>query len=210
MTNNGIGPQKVQTLFAEGVSAVQNVAARLTDDLWTQPACGSWSAADTARHLLGVSAWYHEWLDRSLDGATTAPFPAAEIDAQNAAALAELLELSGPDAIDAFVDSATAYLERVTEHWDAPYEFPFGSVTAGLHCGVAATEWNLHAWDVSTVAATPHAPAHPDRLFMAAGACFAAAEGGIKGQILSRIVPLAARRRPWESLLARSGRSSAA
>lgn len=36
-------------------------------------------------------------------------------------------------------------MERALNHWDLPFACPYGLVTVGLHCAVAATEWHLHA-----------------------------------------------------------------
>lgn len=197
----------VRGLFASGVDAVRQHSEALAGRDWQAPACGDWTSAETARHVLAVSRWYHDWLDRALDGDLTRPFDGADIDRYNATELEELSQLTGPEAVAQFDISANNYLERLAAHWNVPYAYPYGEVTAGLHAGVAATEWHLHAWDLSTVTGRVHDPDDAKDLFLAAGACVAAAAGGIKRTVLSAAVPLAANRRPWRSLLKRSGRT---
>lgn len=196
---------RVEATYRDGVDAVGATAASLDGD-WDAPACGDWNATEVARHLLAVVRWYHAWLDRALEGTTDPPFPADELPAANDAELARLVDLEGSAAVGQFASSARTYLDRVDAHWDLPFGYPFGTVTAGLHAGVAATEWHLHAWDLAAAAGRSHQPADPQGLFLAAGTCMARAEGGYKGAVLAGLVPLAARRDPWGSLLRRTGR----
>jgi len=201
---------RVRALFESGVAAVAEQAEHLDGAAWASPACGDWTAAETCGHVLCVSRWYHAWLDRALAGEMTRPFTEAEMDAQNAAALADLGPMSGSDAVAAFAGSALEYLERVVRHWDVPYAYPYGVATAGLHAGIAATEWHLHAWDLSQVTGSPHTPDDPDGLFLAAGACLAAHSGRLQSALMSVAVPIAARRSPWQTMLKRSGRKGSA
>ena len=136
-------------LFREGVESVERMTSVLGTGDWDLPACGRWTGTETARHLLAVARWYHEWLDRAVAGDASPPFPASEMDKRNSDALATIGDISGPEAISEFADTATAYLGRATNHWNLAYGYPYGTVTVGLHCGVAATEWHLHAWDLS-------------------------------------------------------------
>ena len=85
----------------------------------------------------------------------------------------------------------------------------YGTVRVGLHCGVAATEWHLHAWDLSHALEHRHQPQDPQALFIAAGTCLAEARGGLGGAVLRLLVPLGARSNPWSTILRRSGRSPA-
>ena len=199
-------PAEVRRLYREGVGAIGSITAAFDESDWVQPACGEWDAADTARHVLSVVDWYHEWLDRALDGVVTRPFPEAEIDQRTAAALTEYADLSGPEAVARFTSRADAYVGRVEAHWETTYAYPFGVVTAGLHCGIAAAEWHIHAWDLSAVSGARHEPVDADRLFVAAASCVAAGQGGIRGALLGRLAPLAVRRSPWQAMLKRSGR----
>ena len=199
-------PDDVAALYTEGVEAVRTETSNLSAEQWATPVCGVWSATETARHLVAVAGWYHIWLDRALNDELSRPFPGEDIDAHNARSLTEHDDLDGEDAVAVFVESAGAYLDRVRLNWDRPFSFPFGTVTVGLHAGVAATEWHLHAWDLSVLNDERHTPARPGELFVAAGLCFAEAEGGFKGAAIRTVVPLAARRSPWETLLRRSDR----
>jgi uncharacterized protein (TIGR03083 family) len=196
----------VASLYTEGVDGVVAQAVGLTSAQWSAPACGSWSAADTMRHLVSVAGWYHDWLDRAIEGDESRPFPGEQIDAYTAAALDEQQHLTPDEAVAEFRRSATDYLERAGEHLDLPYAFPFGTVTVGLHLGVAAAEWHLHAWDLSATTDHRYRPDEPGALMLAVGQCVAAASGGFKGAVVRRVTPLAARRSPWETLLRRSGR----
>jgi len=201
-----VSADDVRELYREGVRAVGAATAELSPDQWDTPVCGAWSSTLTMRHLVAVAGWYHLWLDRAQNGELSRPFSGADIDARTHAELARHDDLDGDDAVVVFTESATAYLERVRLDWDRPYSYPFGTVTAGLHAGIAATEWHLHAWDLSGPSGERHTPARPDRLMLAAGRAVAAADGGVRGAVTRRVLPLVARRAPWETLLRRSGR----
>ena len=200
---------RVRALFTSGIDAVAAQSDLLQGASWDAIACGEWSANDTARHLLCVSRWYQSWLDRALAGDASRPFDAATMDEENGAALKALGPMSGPEAAKQFSRTALDYFDRVEKSWDVPFAYPYGLVTAGLHAGIAASEWHLHAWDLSTVSGREHVPPDPEGLFLAAGACLAAREGGVRGALMSVVVPLAARRSPWNSMLRRSGRGRA-
>lgn len=197
----------VSRLFRDGVESVELVGAGLSQRAWEEPACGDWTATQTARHLVAVARWYHEWLDRAIAGDASPPFAASDMDQRNEDALAAIGDLSGPDAISEFAESATAYSSRAIDHWDLPYGYPYGTVTVGLHCGVAATEWHLHAWDLSYSSERRHRPQDPAALFTAAGMCLAAATGGLRGAVLRQLIPLGSRRGPWSTILKKSGRT---
>lgn len=197
-------------LFRDGVESVDRITSVLGTGDWELPACGRWTGTETARHLLAVARWYHEWLDRAIAGDASPPFPASEMDTHNDDALATIGDISGPEAISEFAETATAYFGRATEHWNLAYGYPYGTVTVGLHCGVAATEWHLHAWDLSHTLEYRHQPQNPQALFIAAGMCLAEARSGLGGAVLRFLVPLGARRNPWSTILKRSGRSPTA
>jgi hypothetical protein len=201
-----LAPEETQTLYRQGVDSVAKVVEGFSDADWAKPACGEWSGTDTARHLLSVAWWYHDWLDRALAGELDPPFPASRMDDETAAALAAVPDLTGSDAVVEFTKSARTYLERATEHWYLPFAFPYGLATVGLHCGAAASEWNVHAWDLSRIGTTQHQPANADRLLVAAGNCLAHVQGGMRGAIIGTLVPLGARRSPWKTMLKKSGR----
>ena len=194
---------EVAANYLSGVEAIETVAASLSEAQWDRPACGSWDATQTARHLLGVIGWYHEWLARARAGDSSPPFPESDFDGRNEEALCALDRLSGPEAVVAFAASARSYLDDASSDWSLPFGYPGGSVTVGQHVGIAAVEWHLHAWDLNT----EHRPTNAESLFIGAGACVAAAKGGLAGRGLAIAVPLAAKRQPWERLVKESGRS---
>lgn len=200
----------VNRLFREGVESVERISSSLSNRAWELPACGRWTGTQTARHLVAVARWYHEWLDRAIAGNASPPFTASEMDQRNDDALARIGGISGPEAIAEFVETATAYLGRATDYWNLAYGYPYGTVTVGLHCGVAAAEWHLHAWDLSHTSERRHRPQNPEALFTAAGMCLAEAKGGFGGTVLRFLVPLGARRSPWSTILQRSGRTPTA
>jgi len=197
----------VLRLYDEGVDAFAGWTQGLGPDGWARGACGEWTAADVARHVLAVAGWYHAWLDRAERGDAHRPFGVAELAPRNAEALESTAGLEGSIAVAQFVESARAYRDRLTSVWDLPFGYPRGTVTAGLHAGVAACEWHLHAWDLARSRDRGHRPSDPAALYGATGACLAAAEGGARGWVAARLVPLGARLRPWEAMLRRSGRA---
>ena len=203
----GVPRQLVVRLFDEGVDSFAALAPSLSPEDWERPACGSWSTCQLARHVAAVADWYHDWLDRAEAGDSAPPFRVEELAVENERANGMLGSLDGPAAVERFVARARAYSERLPPDWDLPFGYPRGTVTAGLHAGVAACEWHLHVWDLSGAFGATHRPSDPAALYTAAGACLAAAQGGVKGRLADALVPLGARLRPWEALLRRSGRA---
>jgi uncharacterized protein (TIGR03083 family) len=204
----GVPREVVLYLYDEGVDAYATLAGALSAAGWTQRACGEWTATQLARHVAAVAGWYHDWLDRAEGGDAAPPFPGEELAAENERALAALAGMDGPAALELFVTRARTYRDRLAPEWDLPYGYPRGTVTAGLHAAVAATEWHLHAWDLAQASgAATHRPSDPAALYQAAGACLAKAQGGMKGRVARALAPLGARLRPWEAMLRRSGRA---
>ena len=197
---------KVQEQYRQGVAGFVGVADSLDDDGWARLACGKWTATELARHVLAVAQWYDLWLDRALAGETARPFLSEDIDEHNDAELARLTDVSGPDAVSQFEEASLRYLERTTEHWDHVYPYPYGVVTTGLHCGLAASEWHIHAWDLATAAGSAYVPANSAGLFRAASAAESARRGGTQGLMVKLLAPVGARLRPWEEMLKWSGR----
>jgi hypothetical protein len=189
----------VLALYDEGVSAV----ARARSGAWDERVCGEWSAHDLAGHLVCVVGWYHDWLDAAERGSSLPPFPASDLVARNAQAMRGLHDATGPERVEQFVAEAQRYAARLPDDWDLAYGYPYGTVTAGLHAGVAAGEWHLHAWDLS---GGTHQPSNPEALFVAVATAMTAAKGGVAGAFQGVMVPLASRRKPWQQLLRRSGR----
>ena len=208
---SSVPQDEVLRLYHEGVDAFSGLAGACSGADWERRACGEWSALVLTRHVAAVAGWYHEWLDRAERGDATPPFRVADLAAQNELALVPLAETTGQAAVELFVDRARSYAERLRSPgvWELPYGYPRGTVTAGLHAAVAATEWHLHAWDMvrSGGADATHRPSDPDALYRGAGTCLAAAQGGLKGRLAAILVPVGARLSPWEALLRRSGRA---
>lgn len=197
---------EVCRLYESGAAAVVQRARSWTTDDWTQLACGDWDRADTVRHLCAVTAWYHSWLDRALAGHASPPFHPDEFVTRNQTGVDDRHGLTGPRAVAEFQREALSYLDRAKPKWNLAYGFPLGTVTVGLHVGVAAAEWHLHAWDLTSTDPEPHSPEDSAALFRAAGAAVAEAEGGVRGRLTALLVPIAARRSPWQSMLKRSDR----
>ena len=193
--------------YVDGVHALRDLTADITDAQWRARACGTWTVEEVARHVLAVATWYDAWLDRGLAGDASQPFPSEELEARNGEELARLADVPGPVAIERFTARARAYGERLRDAWGVPFGFPSGTVTAGLHAAVAATEWHLHAWDVARAVGHDHRPNDPETLLNAVIDCFAVARGGVVGNMMRTFAPAAARfGEPWRSLLRRSGR----
>jgi hypothetical protein len=200
--------EAVASLYRDGVNAIVATTDAFDDAAWVRPACGKWNAADTARHLLGVASWYDAWLDRAIAGDTSAPFAESAIDQRNDQEIAELQGVSGPIAIAKFEQAANDYVQRAIARWDLPFTYPFGVVTVGLHLGVAATEWHLHAFDLARSASQNYSPNNPEALFLAAGACVAQTKPAFQRAALRKLVSLGARRNPWRTIVRQSGRTN--
>lgn len=198
----------VTALYVNGVLAVVNVTERFDQVAWSETACGDWHAADTARHLVAVVDWYDEWLDRAISGDSSIPFEEDEFESRNRVGIERYSDLDGPAAVTKFKTRAGEYLARVGSEWNRPFGYPGGIITAGLHCGIAATEWHLHAWDLSTVRGPTHEPSHANELMVAAANAIAAGKGGFQGRLIRKAAPMASKRQPWKRLLSESGRNT--
>jgi hypothetical protein len=197
----------VRSLFGEGVQAIASFGQAASDQqTWDRPACGHWSMADVVRHEVDVIGWYHGWLDRSLAGDPTPAFDAEDLDDRTEAGVRALATVAPEQATATYVTEAERYLERIPPHWDLPFGYPRGTVTVGLHAGLAAVEWHLHAWDLAGALGVEHRPSDPGTLLVAATACLAAAPGGVRHRAERAMAPLAARSRPWDRIITASGR----
>jgi hypothetical protein len=197
----------VARLYSEGVEAISTVTARFDVATWTRLGCGSWDAEDTARHVFAVTRWYDQWLDRAMAGDVSLPFPESEIDDRNDNTVKALQHKDGPTAIAMFEQTAIAYLDRALQQWDVPYGYPFGVTTVGLHLGVAATEWHLHAFDFAAALGDRYEPRDASALFRAAGLGVAQTKPAFQRAALRLLVPAGARFRPWPTILRQSGRA---
>jgi hypothetical protein len=189
--------------YREGFRAVQETVRRWPAERWREPVCGAWTATDLAGHLLAVARWYHCWLDRAETGDPSPPFGVDDLAERNRRALEDLRPASGEDRIVLFAEEADRYGQRLESSWNLPYGCPLGTMTAGQHAALAATEWHLHAWDLS---GGRHRPDDPATLLVGAARARAAPGRGLRPRVEALIVPLVARSRPWERLLAASGR----
>ena len=169
-------------------------------DDWDRPACGTWTGTELARHVLSVIGWYHDWLDRAEAGDSSPAFPIAELDEQTARSLPAQHRrcLAGRRPPSASHAEAERYAERLEDTWDLPFGYPRGTVTAGLHAGLACFEWQAHTWDLAHAAGRDHRPHRPARLYIAAADCLAAATGAEGGEEPPEY--------PWGVMLVRSGR----
>jgi uncharacterized protein (TIGR03083 family) len=199
-------PAVVLALFNEGVEAFVRLAGQAAAaDAWDRPACGTWSAADLARHELDVIGWYHGWLDRALAGDASPAFDIDVIDERTDAGVRALADVDPGDAVARFAAEAPRYAERLEPNWDLPFGYPRGTVTAGLHAGMAVCEWHLHSWDLARALGTDHRPSDPGTILVAASAC-RAATGGIRQKVERTLASVAARTHAWETILSSSGR----
>ena len=199
----------LRRVYLDGVVGVERAAASLTADQWAAPACGEWTATDVARHLVVVVGWYHHWLDRALAGDASVPFARSTLDAHAQAGLDAAPASSGPDAVGRYSREAYRYVERASAVADLPYGYPLGTITVGLHLGVAACEWHLHAWDLSGAglpARVRHRPLDERVLFLAAGDAIVATERPARRAVSRVGVRVAAGRRAWNRILRESGR----
>ncbi len=202
--------QDVASLYLYGIDAVVAATESLTEEQWHSRCCGSWSATSLAHHLLGVVGWYDAWLDRALVGTSSPPFPRADLDRRATDALVTHFSLSGPESIELFAERARDYLERARGAWDLPYGYPLGTITTGLHVGVAACEWHLHAWDFSGLDDERHIPNRRPGctrlLYLASGDAIAATKRTPARQFTRAVLRATADTHPWTTILRRSGR----
>src|SRR5579864_5039874 len=167
---------RVLTAYEDGVLAVERYGARVgSASKWDSLACGHWTTADLAGHLMIAVRWYNENLDRAERGDARPRITFKELDHANDVAVAELPKErdAGPVRLRAYAESARAYAERIPKAWDLPYGFPGGTVTVGLHAGVAALEYHVHAWDLARVVGEEHRPADPTIILRCAAAALA-------------------------------------
>jgi hypothetical protein len=198
----------VLAVHRDGIEAIAGFGATAPDALWSTTVCGVWDGAELAGHVLVVSAWYHEWLDRAEAGESSPPFPARQMATRNQTALNQLDASSGPDRLVDFRRSATGYADRLEESWDLAYGFPFGTVKAGQHAALAAMEWHAHAWDLARGMGEDHRPVDPETLGAAVMEAWSARHGAVRRTLRRSMIPVARRamQDPWPFLLRQTGR----
>ena len=198
----------VLAVHRDGIEAVAGFGATAPEELWTTTVCGVWDAAELAGHVLVVSGWYHEWLDRAEAGESDPPFSSRQLATRNQGALNALDAASGPSRLVDFRRSATAYADRLEGAWDLRYGFPFGTVTAGQHAALGAMEWHAHAWDLARGIGEDHRPVDPETLASGVMEAWSARHGAVRRTLRRSVIPLArgAVRDPWPFLLRNTGR----
>jgi hypothetical protein len=145
--------------YLEAAHALTNIGAAFEPTDWGRPsACPDWDASMLIGHVVCVVRWHHAWLDRAQNGEVSLPWPTAELPARNQAALDHLEIVGGASRLSSFHSATRRYADRVATHWDLPYAYPGGVVTAGVHALLAAGEWHLHAWDLARAIDVEHKP----------------------------------------------------
>ena len=194
--------------YRDGVTVICELAAQFTGVTWLAATpCAEWRAVDLAGHLRCMADDYHEYLDeapasrfaRLMAAGASADSLARKIARQNAAELAALPDVAGPEHIAAFAESARSYGGRLPPSWDLLHHRYRGTdVTVGAMAGVACAEWHLHAWDLARSQGKDYHPAQPDLVLTAWRAgmpqLWPVLDAGWDGED------------PWPFLLAASGR----
>jgi hypothetical protein len=195
--------QRALAVYHDGVTVICEIAGQIAGDGWNAPTpCAEWRVTDLAAHVRCVADDYHEYLDDAPVSrlarlmATGAPPEtlARKLARQNAAELAALPDVTGPEHIEAFSASARSYAQRLPSYWNMPHHMYRGhEVTVGGMAGTACAEWHLHAWDLVRAMKMDYRPADPELL----------AAGWRTGLPHLPLPPGDA----WEALLTASGRS---
>jgi Mycothiol maleylpyruvate isomerase N-terminal domain len=162
----------VLAAYRDGITVICELAAQFTAANWLAATpCAEWRAADLAGHLRCVADDYHEYLDdapasrlaRLMSTSASAESLARKLARQNSAELAALPDVSGPEHIKAFAESARSYGRRLPACWDLPHHRYQGTdVTVGAMAGAACAEWHLHAWDLARSLGKDYRPADPE------------------------------------------------
>jgi Mycothiol maleylpyruvate isomerase N-terminal domain len=208
----------VLSAYRDGVTVICELAGQFTEATWLGATpCSEWRAVDLAGHLRCVADDYHEYLDDAPDSrlarllATNASAEslARKLARQNAAELAALPDVSGPEHIAAFAESARSYGRRLPQAWDLPHHRYRGTeVTVGAMAGAAGAEWHLHAWDLARSLGKDYRPADPELVLVG----WRAGTPQLWGPLAVRPVGVGAGREdpgggdPWHVMLVASGR----
>ena len=167
----------VLAAYRDGVTVICELAAQFADASWlADTPCAEWRAVDLAGHLRCVADDYHEYLDdapasrlaRLMSTGAPADSLARKLARQNSAELAALPDVSGPEHIKAFAESALSYGRRLPTYWDLPHHsYRETDVTVGAMAGAACAEWHLHAWDLARSLGKDYRPADPELVLTA-------------------------------------------
>jgi len=174
---SGLSRAGILAAYRDGVTIICELAGQFTDAMWLAATpCSEWRAVDLAGHLRCVADDYHEYLDDAPSSrlarlmATGAPPDslARKLARQNAAELAALPDVPGPEHVAAFAESARSYGRRLPRSWDLPHHAYRGAeVTVGAMAGAACAEWHLHAWDLARSLGKDYRPADPELVLSA-------------------------------------------
>ncbi|MFC4907302.1 maleylpyruvate isomerase N-terminal domain-containing protein [Actinomadura gamaensis] len=213
--------ERVLECYQDGVRAIRDLAARVTD--WSAPTpCTEWQALDLAGHLRCVAESYLEYLQDAPDSRLAKLFAQDAAAAvlirqqarQNAAELAVLPPEPGPGRITSFTVSAGAYADLMPDMWDRTHLVYRGTkYTVGDHVGAACVEWHLHAWDLARAMGADYRPKDPGLLVSAwhwgvPHLPLAAVRDGARGEARGDAGRGdAGREDAWEAVLRSSGRS---
>ncbi len=158
-------PARVLSAYGAGVWAFGHLAAKTMD--WAVPTpCAGWTLLELAGHALCKARSYHRQLNTAVEGRPLDRLPrGARLASANAADLAALGPMPGPERLLAFDAVAGRYGERLAEvdwtmtvgSWDE-----IGRQSVGEHALAAVAEWHLHAWDVARAYGWPYRPDDPE------------------------------------------------
>ena|ERR1700722_1819278 len=159
-----LGRSPVLDSYADGVTAIANAGSQVSN--WdAETPCGTWKTLDLAGHLLAIVRYYHRLLDASSEGHPIDGLPrGSELAEMNARDLDALVEMRGPERLEAFGELADLHLQRLHEaSWDETLGTwaGLGPLTVGEHTGIAIGEWHVHAWDLARASGGDHTPADP-------------------------------------------------
>lgn len=154
--------RRVLAAVERGVRDVHDFALVAAPDASTP--CGTWRVHDLVRHLETVASMYVLWVGAALGGRTSRLRVGAELLAHNALMLERLPEHPTVEHAARHRDLALDHVRLSERGWDHPMLATPGDrlLTVGEHAGVAAVEWQVHAWDLATAAGIPHIPDEDD------------------------------------------------
>ena len=150
--------------YADALTAFRGFGLTAADwDVLTP--CGEWNLLDLSGHLLAIARYYHRLLDAAEAGHHLEGLPrGGQLAAMNARDLRDLVEPTGDERMEFFLELASAHLQRLQRvdwkvilgDWSG-----LGPLTVGQHSGVAIGEWHVHAWDMARSFGAEHRPSDP-------------------------------------------------
>lgn len=192
----GSSKDRVLRSYSDGVRSIASASENVSDWDGATP-CGRWTVQEVAGHVLAIIRYYNRLLDASQAGSPIRGLPRGdELAAMNARDLSGLPEPSGTQRLSRFHELADAYGVRLeASDWDSVLgEWSgLGELTISEHTGVAAGEWNVHAWDLARATGGDHRPENP-RLIAECQA------------VVGRVVDVEDSPDPWTAVLVAYGR----